>query len=131
MTPFAPGDRVVTINTDVTAPIYSTILKPACVLPDGPPRENTVYHVEGIKYTSDGNQGVFITGLRVFVDKYHIPWSSCRFCKWITSCVLMPASAAAKSQLAKAQKFESFVSPKTLVSICSATGESYTHIYDS
>ena len=83
---FAPGDRVVAINIDVSAPIYSTILKPACILPDGPPRENTVYHVEGIKYNSDGNQGVFITGLRVFSGKRHegkrhIPWSSCRFRK--------------------------------------------------
>lgn len=86
METFAPGDRVVAINIDVSAPIYSTILKPACILPDGPPRKNTIYHVEGIKYTSDGNQGVFITGLRVFSGKRHegkrhIPWSSCRFRK--------------------------------------------------
>lgn len=81
METFAPGDRVVAINTDVTAPIFSTILKPACVLPDGPPRENTVYHVEGIKYTSDGNQGVFITGLRVLVGREQFTWSSCRFRK--------------------------------------------------
>lgn len=81
MNPFAPGDRVVAINTDVSAPIYSTILKPACVLTDGPPRENTVYHVEGIKYTSDGNQGVFITGLRVLVGREQFTWRSCRFRK--------------------------------------------------
>jgi hypothetical protein len=78
---FAPGDRVVAINTDVSAPIYSTILKPACILPDGPLRENTIYHVEGIKYTSDGNQGVFITGLRVLLGKDQFTWSSCRFRK--------------------------------------------------
>jgi hypothetical protein len=78
---FAPGDRVVAINIDVSAPIYTTILKPACILPDGPPRENAIYHVEGIKYTSDGNQGVFITGLRVLLGKDQFTWSSCRFRK--------------------------------------------------
>jgi hypothetical protein len=81
METFAPGDLVVAIHTDVSASVYSTILKPARILPDSPLRENTVYHVEGIKYTSDGNQGLFITGLRVFVGKHHIPWSSCRFRK--------------------------------------------------
>jgi hypothetical protein len=81
MEPFAPGDRVVAINTDVSAPVYSTIVKPVCILPDSPLRENTVYHVEGIKHTSDGNQGVFITGLRVFLGKEQFTWSSCRFRK--------------------------------------------------
>ncbi len=81
METFAPDDRVVAINTDISAPIYSTIMKPAYVLPDGPLRENTIYHVEGIKYTSDGHQGVFITGLRVLVGKEQFTWSSCGFRK--------------------------------------------------
>lgn len=81
MNPFALGVRVVTINTDISAPIYSMILKPACVLADGSPRENTVYHVEGIKYTSGRNQGFFITGLRVLVGREQFTLSNCRFRK--------------------------------------------------
>jgi len=85
METFAPGDRVVAINIDLSAPFYSRIMQPACISPDGPPRENTIYHVEGIKYTSDGNQGVFITGLRVLLGKDQLTWSRCRFRK-VVSC---------------------------------------------
>jgi hypothetical protein len=81
METFAPGDRVVAINIDLSAPFYSRIMQPACISPDGPPRENTIYHVEGIKYTSDGHQGVFITGLRVLVENEQFTWSSCGFRK--------------------------------------------------
>jgi len=81
MEKFTPGDRVVAINIDLSAPFYSRIMQPACISPDGPPRENTIYHVEGIKYTSDGHQGVFITGLRVLVGNEQCTSSSCRFRK--------------------------------------------------
>jgi hypothetical protein len=87
METFAPGDRVVAINTDISAPIYSTIMQPAYVLPDGPLRENTIYHVEGVKYTSDGHQGVFITGLRVLVGINSSLGAAAVSAKWISHAI--------------------------------------------
>jgi hypothetical protein len=82
METFAPGDRVVAINTDLSAPICGAKSMPdAYCFPDGPLKENTIYHVENVRSSRDGNQGLFITGLRVFVGKHHIPWNSSRFRK--------------------------------------------------
>jgi hypothetical protein len=82
METFAPGDRVVAINTDLSAPICRMESLPdAYSFPDGPLNEKTVYHVEKVRSAADGHQGLFITGIRVFVGKYHVPWDSSRFRK--------------------------------------------------
>jgi hypothetical protein len=82
METFAPGDRVVAINSDLSRPICADAALPdAYGFPDGPLKENTVYHVERVRSSRDGNQGLFITGLRVFAGKHHIPWNSSRFRK--------------------------------------------------
>ena len=109
METFAPGDRVVAINTDISAPIYSTIMKPAYVLPDGPLRENTIYHVEGVKYTSDGHQGVFITGLRVLVGNKQFTWSSCRFRKVDSLSGHAPSKRRRKKPVGKSPKIRELV----------------------
>ncbi len=82
METFAPGDRVVAINTDLSAPICRMESLPdAYSFPDGPLNEKTVYHVEKVRSAADGHQGLFITGIRVFVGKHHVPWDSSRFRK--------------------------------------------------
>jgi hypothetical protein len=82
METFAPGDRVVAINTDLSAPICRMESLPdAYCFPDGPLNEKTVYHVEKVRSAADGHQGLFITGIRVFVGKHHVPWDSSRFRK--------------------------------------------------
>jgi hypothetical protein len=82
MDTFAPGDRVVAINTDLSAPICRVgSLPDAYCFPDGPLKAKAVYHVEKVTPSPDGHQGLFITGLRVFAGKYHIPWNSSRFRK--------------------------------------------------
>ncbi len=111
METFAPGDRVVAINTDISTPIYSMIMKPAYVLPDGPPRENTIYHVEGVKYASDGHQGVFITGLRVLVENEQFTWSSCRFRKVDTLTGHAPKKRRRKLPIGKYPIIRKFVTP--------------------
>lgn len=82
---FAPGDRVVAINTDMSRPI----LAPADVaqlsfhFPDGPLHTNQVYHVAAVEPRRDGAQGVFLTGLRVLCGDREVPWiSSRRFLSW-------------------------------------------------
>jgi hypothetical protein len=82
MNPFALGDRFIAMHSDLSAPIYSSKSIPdAYGLPDGPLKENTIYHVENVRSSRDGNQGLFITDLRVFIEKYHIPCNSSRFRK--------------------------------------------------
>jgi hypothetical protein len=72
METFAPGDRVVAINTDMSAPIH----------PDGPLDRNVVYHViRSARFLADGHQGVFLTGMRVIWGNSIIPWDSSRFRK--------------------------------------------------
>lgn len=78
---FAPGDRVVAINTDVSFPIRPVGRLREIHLPDGSLRKNTVYHVERVKLTSDGLQGLFITGLPALYGDSEIAWHSCRFRK--------------------------------------------------
>lgn len=81
MHPFAPGDRVVAINTDMSAPIRPDGDRSAhpFVFPDGSLRGGVVYHVETVRNHSDGSQGVFLTGIRVLWGKHNIPWDSSRF----------------------------------------------------
>lgn len=80
---FAPGDRVVAINTDLSAPIavaFDCSIHPF-LFPDGPLRKNVVYHVEATRRLASGRQGVFLTGMRVQWGKYDVPWDYSRFRK--------------------------------------------------
>ncbi len=83
METFAPGDRVVAINTDMSGPINDPSASPmsAFSFPDGPLRKDVVYHVRTVQALTTGGQGVFITGLRVTLHKRPIPWDSSRFRK--------------------------------------------------
>jgi hypothetical protein len=84
METFAPGDRVVAINTDLSAPICGAPnheLHPFR-FPDGPLRRDVIYHVKSVSTSRDGNQGLQITGLRVLWGTNDvIPWNSSRFRK--------------------------------------------------
>jgi|688.fasta_scaffold1092995_2 hypothetical protein len=82
METYIPGDSIIAINTDISEPIHSSKSSPdAYAFPDGPLRNDTIYYVESVTNSRDGSQGLFIMGLRVFVGKHHVPWSSCRFRK--------------------------------------------------
>jgi len=82
METFIPGDSIIALNTDISEPIHSLKSSPdAYGFPDGPLRNDTIYFVESVTNSRDGSQGLFIMGLRAFVGKYHVPWSSCRFRK--------------------------------------------------
>jgi hypothetical protein len=68
METFAPGDRVVAINTDMSAPICGPAnpeLHPF-LFPNGPLRKDVIYHVASVSVSKDGNQGLHLTGTRVF-----------------------------------------------------------------
>lgn len=69
METFAPGDRVVAINTDMSRPLCgpaNPMLHPF-LFPNGPLRRGVIYHVASVTGPlSDGYQGVFLTGIRVF-----------------------------------------------------------------
>lgn len=78
---FAPSDRVVAINTDVSFPLRAVGRLREIRLPDGTLRKNTVYHVESVKLTSDGLQGLFITGLHAFYGNRKIAFHYSRFRK--------------------------------------------------
>jgi hypothetical protein len=80
---FAPGDRVVAINTDLSRPTGNPRGWPlsAFSFPDGPPRRDVVYHVAGVIPLPIPSQGLFITGLQVLLNDRPIPWNSSRFRK--------------------------------------------------
>ncbi|MFZ9938573.1 MAG: hypothetical protein ACO3JG_16160 [Luteolibacter sp.] len=83
MQPFAPGDRVVAINTDLSGPILApqnTLHRPFS-FPDGPLRRNQVYHIASVQPLADGTQGVFLTGMRVLHGGKNISWHHSRFRK--------------------------------------------------
>jgi hypothetical protein len=83
MPPFAPGDRVVAINTDLSGPIAGPA-DPTLHqfhFPDGPLRRGGVYHVAATGPSKDGNQGLFLTGMRVFWGPRALAWNSSRFRK--------------------------------------------------
>jgi hypothetical protein len=78
--PFAPGDRVVAINTqDGPLKLLRPIDCDRFRLPDGPLRQGVVYHVSAVKTLKDGSHGVFITGLRCLWGDRDFPWCSSRF----------------------------------------------------
>jgi hypothetical protein len=84
METFAPGDRVVAINTDMSGPIHpdGDRSRHPFLFPDGPLRKDVVYHVEAVRcLNSGGHQGLFITGLRVTWGNQDIPWDASRFRK--------------------------------------------------
>ena len=84
---FSPGDRVVAINIDISAPIHpdrDCSLHPFRFL-GGPLRRGQVYHVEAVQNMTNGRQGLFLTGIRIaWGDLDDIPWDSSRFRKAAT-----------------------------------------------
>jgi len=83
METFSPGDRVVAINTDLSGPICGPS-QPALHpfrFPDGPLRQDVVYHVAAVRRSRDGNQGLTLTGLRILWGAQEMPWNSSRFRK--------------------------------------------------
>jgi len=83
MQPFAPGDRVVAINTDMSAPILApaVVARSSFRFPDGPLRRNQVYHIAAVEPLRDGSQGVFLTGQRVLYGNREVSWHHSRFRK--------------------------------------------------
>jgi hypothetical protein len=83
MQPFAPCDRVVAINTDLSAPIYGPANPESYpfLFPDGPLRNDVIYHVASVSASGDGNQCLHLTGIRVFWGSQEMPWNSTRFRK--------------------------------------------------
>ena len=83
MQPFVPGDRVVAINTNMSAPIYGPAnpeLHPF-LFPDGPLRKDLIYHVVSVSASGDDNQRLMLTGIRVFWGTQEMGWNSSRFRK--------------------------------------------------
>ena len=83
METFAPGDRVVAINTDMSGPIYAmpnADFHPFS-FPDGNLRREVIYHIAAVRPGPDGHQAVFITGLRVLWGGLEVPFHPSRFRK--------------------------------------------------
>jgi hypothetical protein len=83
MQTFAPGDRIVATNTDMSAPICgppNAELHPF-LFPDGPLRNDVIYHVVSVAACRDGSQGLSLTGMRVLWGPQVLPWNSTRFRK--------------------------------------------------
>ena len=83
---FSPGDRVVAMNIDISAPIHpdgDCSVHPF-LFPDGTLRRGQVYHVEEVHNPSNGRQGVYLTGLCILWGDLDIPWDSSRFRKAAT-----------------------------------------------
>ena len=92
MDPFTAGDRVVAINTNLTAPIAPPSdpdLHPFC-FPDGALREGQVYHVKSIYDANSQGQGIYLTGLRVLWGAIEVPWAASRFRKVDFTCSHLP-----------------------------------------
>ena len=83
METFAPGDRVVAINTDHSRPIIDPAGNPlsAFSFPDGRLRKDVIYHVRSVCRQPNSRQGICLTGLRVTLHNREIPWDSSRFRK--------------------------------------------------
>lgn len=83
METFAPGDRVIAINPDMSGPICGPAnpeLHPF-LFPDGPLRRDVIYHVASVTISKECDQGLHLTGTRVFWGPHEIPWNSSRFRK--------------------------------------------------
>ena len=79
---FSPGDRVVAIDTTLNGPrVLPNNIPSECSFhfPDGPLEPNKVYHVYACNEVGNGTQGLYLTGLRVYLDNTEIAWSSSRF----------------------------------------------------
>jgi hypothetical protein len=83
METFSPGDRVVAINTDMSGPICGPTDSAPHVFrfPFGSISRDVIYHVAAVGPSKDGNQALFLTGLRVMLDSREIGWNSSRFRK--------------------------------------------------
>lgn len=82
MNDFSPGDRVVAIDTALNGPrVLPNHFPDDCSFhfPDGPLQPNKVYHVYACNEIDNSIQGLYLTGLRVFLDHTEISWSSSRF----------------------------------------------------
>jgi hypothetical protein len=82
MNHFSPGDRVVAIDTKLNGPrVLPNHFPDDCSFhfPDGPLQPNKVYHVYACNEIDKGTQGLYLTGLRVFLDLTEISWSASRF----------------------------------------------------
>ena len=81
METISPGDRVVAINADMSGPICGPTDSAPHVFhfPFGALRLNVIYHVTAVEASKDGNQALFLTGLRVMLDSREIGWNSSRF----------------------------------------------------
>ena len=84
---FSPGDRVVAINIDTSAPIHpaeDSSLHPH-LFPNGTLRRKKIYDVEEVRNHSNGSwQGLFLSGIRIVWGDHEIPWDSSRFRKAAT-----------------------------------------------
>ena len=83
METFAPGDRVVAIDTDHSGPICPPPHpeRHSFHFPNGHLQPGVVYHVKLVTPGPGGNQGLRLTGLPVFWGPHEIPWCSRRFRK--------------------------------------------------
>jgi hypothetical protein len=83
MQPFAAGDVVVAVNTDMSAPILPDVKMSQYAFehPDGPLKNDVTYQVTMVCLHSSGHQGVFLRGLRVIRGPGEIPWHHSRFMK--------------------------------------------------
>ena len=83
MEPFAAGDLVVAVNTDMSAPILpdGELSQYAFEFPDGPLKNDVTYQVTMACLHSSGHQGVFLKELRVIQGPDEIPWHHSRFMK--------------------------------------------------
>ena len=82
MNNFSPGDRVVAIDTALNGPrVLPNHFPDECSFhfPDGPLQQNKVYHVYACNEIDKGTQGLYLTGLRVFLEQTEISWSASRF----------------------------------------------------
>jgi hypothetical protein len=78
--PFAAGDLVVAINTDMSAPVFANG-ELAFEFPDGPLKSDVVYQVTMACLYPSGHQGVFLNELKVINGSHEIPWHHSRFRK--------------------------------------------------
>lgn len=83
METFAPGNRVVAINTDMSRAICGPShpeLRPFH-FPNGPLRGDVVYYVSAVCASRDGAQGLHLVGMSVFWGTREMPWNYRRFRK--------------------------------------------------
>jgi hypothetical protein len=104
MQPFAPGDRVVAINTNISVPLFldGEFSQQPFWFPDGPLRQDVIYHVAETVMGTSGLQGIFLTGIRVMWGPKEIPWDFTRFRKVDTLKGHLPKKRRRKQPVAAA-----------------------------